>query len=59
MKISPETKRRLDHLAVDAGVDSTEEYAGRLMTEMVDRLWRSFDPFKGSPPRAKPKPKRE
>lgn len=55
MKITGETKRRLDHLAVDAGVDSTEEYAGRLVTEVVERLWRNFDPFKPEQ-HAPPKP---
>lgn len=57
VKIMPETKRRLDHLAVEAGVDSTEVYAGRLVTEAVDRLWQNFDPFKGAPPKPRPKPK--
>lgn len=46
VELSPETRRRLDHLAVDARVRSTEKYAGQLLTEMVNRLWAKFDPKK-------------
>jgi predicted DNA-binding protein len=50
MRLDKEHKRRLDHLAVDAGFGSTEAYAGHLVTEAIDRLWSHFDPKKPAAP---------
>ncbi len=47
VKITDETKRRLVHLSVDAEASSLEEFAGRLLTEVVDRRWATFDPKRG------------
>lgn len=44
VRLDEETKRRLDFLAVDAGVGSTEEFGGRVLTEAVEKLWEKFDP---------------
>lgn len=44
VRLADETKRRLDHLAVDAGATSTEGYGGELLTKVVDELWDRFDP---------------
>ena len=50
VRLTDEAKRRLDFLAVDAGAASTEEFGGNLLTEVIDRLWRDFDPKRGEQP---------
>ncbi len=47
VKITSETKRRLVHLSVEAGSKSLEEFAGKLLSEAVEKGWATFDPKKG------------
>lgn len=42
MRMDPEVKKRLDHLAVEAGAPSTEAYAGQLVAEAVSRMWPAY-----------------
>jgi hypothetical protein len=44
VKITDDTKRKLTHLSVDAGAASVEEFAGALLTEVVEERWANFDP---------------
>jgi hypothetical protein len=52
VRLTKEQKRRLDHLSVEAGALSTEEYGGRLLAKAIDRLWEKFDPKQAAPPKA-------
>jgi len=55
VRLSAEQKRRLDFLAVDAGATSTEAFGGKLLAEVIDRLWEKFDPKKTEAKRPPPR----
>lgn len=44
IRLTPEAKKRLDFLAVEHDADSTEAYAGELLSAEVNKLWLRFDP---------------
>lgn len=44
VKLTPEVRRRLIHLSVDADAKSVEVFGGELLTQVVNRLWEKFDP---------------
>jgi hypothetical protein len=54
VKMSEGHRHKLDFLTVAAKATSSEEYGGRLLCEVIDRLWERFDPKAADKP-AKPK----
>lgn len=56
-RLSKEQKRRLDHMAVDAGENSTEAFGGKMLGDLIDRLWESYDPKTINPPTKPARPR--
>lgn len=58
VRLGKEAKRKLDFLTVAADDDSTEAYAGRLLTDAIEREWAHFDAKKAVAAASKP-PKKQ